>query len=61
MKQGGWKCEFHNKDLDTEAQLAGCEHHLFIPDLIPGEQINSGPNWVEYKMGDGSVWIDTSK
>ena len=61
LKTGGWKCEFHNKDLDQDAQLTGCEHHLFIPDLIPGEQINSGPNWVEYKMGDGSVWIDTSK
>ncbi len=51
----------YNKDLDQDAQLAGCDQHLFIPDLIPGEQINSGPDWVEYKMGDGSVWIDTSK
>jgi hypothetical protein len=31
---------------------------LFVPDLIPGEQINSGPNWVEYKMPGGAVWID---
>jgi hypothetical protein len=61
LKTGGWKCEWHNKELDTEAQLKGCDHHLFVPDIIPGEQINSGPNWVEYLMKDGTVWIDATK
>jgi hypothetical protein len=61
LKTGGWKCELHNNGINLEAQIKGCEHHLFVPDLIPGEQINSGPNWVEYKLGDGSVWIDQSK
>jgi hypothetical protein len=61
LKTGGWKCDWHNKDLSTEDQQRGCEHHLFVPDLIPGEQIDSGPNWVEYLMKDGTVWIDTAK
>jgi hypothetical protein len=60
LPTGGWKCEWHNKSLDLEVQKRGCEHHLFVPDLIPGEQINSGPNWVEYLMKDGSVWTDTA-
>lgn len=58
MKTGGWKCELRNIDLDINAQQKGCEEHLFIPNLIPGEQINAGPNWVEYKMKNGAVWID---
>lgn len=61
LKTGGWKCEFHKKDLSQEDQINGCEHHLFVPDLIPGEQINSGPNWVEYALKGGVVWIDKSK
>jgi len=61
LKTGGWKCEFHKKDLTQEDQTNGCEHHLFVPDLIPGEQINSGPNWVEYALKGGVVWIDKSK
>ena len=58
IKTGGWRCELHDKFLNVEAQAQGCGSHLYVPDLIPGEQVNSGPNWVEYKMGDGSVWID---
>lgn len=61
LPTGGWKCELYNKSLDLEVQKRGCESHLFVPDLIPGEQINSGPNWVEYVMGDGTVWTDQAK
>jgi len=59
--EGGWKCELKNIALDIKAQKAGCGQHLFIPDLIPGEQVNSGPNWVEYKLKSGDVWIDQAK
>lgn len=61
LQTGGWKCELHGKKLELEVQKRGCESHLFVPDLIPGEQINSGPNWVEYTMRDGTVWIDQAK
>lgn len=58
---GGWKCEHHAKTLTIEDQRAGCSAHLYIPDLIPGEQVNSGLDWVEYLMKDGTVWIDQAK
>lgn len=60
LKTGGWKCEFHKKELDIQDQLKGCEHHLFVPDIIPGEQVNSNENWVEYRMRDGKTWINST-
>ena len=34
--------------------------HLFIPDLIQGEQFDADPDgaWVAYRKPDGSVWRD---
>lgn len=32
---GTWWCELYQKTLDSEAQRAGCESHLFLPDLMP--------------------------
>lgn len=61
LQTGGWKCELHNKDLDIQAQEKGCASHLFVPDLIPGEQVNSGPDWVEYKLGDGTTWTNKAR
>lgn len=61
LKTGGWKCELHKKPINIDEQKAGCPSHLFIPDLIPGEQVNSGPNWVEYKLKSGDVWTDQAK
>lgn len=38
---------------------AGCPHHLYIPALVPGEQVDTdGESWIEYRMNDGSVWRD---
>ena len=41
-------------------QQAGCLNHLFIPALVPGEQIDADPEaeTVSYRMADGSVWVD---
>lgn len=61
LENGAWKCEHHQKELSLQEQADGCDSHLFVPDLIPGEQVNSGPNWVEYKMKGGTVWIDVAK
>lgn len=58
LETGGWKCELHKKPLSIDDQKAGCQKHLFIPDLIPGEQVDSGPDWVEYKLKSGEAWID---
>lgn len=57
---GGWHCRRFDKPLSIEDQKAGCDAHLFIPDLVPGEQIDADEErqTVTYKMRDGSTWID---
>jgi hypothetical protein len=41
-----------------DAQQAGCAMHLYIPDLVPGEQIDAGEDWVSYRLRDGAEWRD---
>jgi len=55
-----WSCDRHKHDLTIEQQQTGCPNHLFLPDLVPGEQVDVSEEgeWVEYKMADGSVWRD---
>lgn len=57
---GVWHCTRHRVDLTRKEQEQGCSLHLFLPSLIPGEQINSSARdgWVEYQMRDGSIWRD---
>lgn len=54
------RCTFWDKELDYKAQQAGCPSHLFLPSLVPGEQIdaNEKDRWVKYKLADGSEWVD---
>jgi hypothetical protein len=57
---GEWHCARWGKVLTVEEQRAGCQAHLYIPSLVPGEQIDASPEgeWVEYRMRDGSTWRD---
>jgi hypothetical protein len=57
--EGGWQCQKHGA-IDDETQRLGCSLHLFIPDLVPGEQIDADThaNTVTYRMKDGAEWID---
>lgn len=57
---GGWDCAWHGRELSDEDQRAGCSAHLYIPDLVPGEQIDADANaaTVTYRMPDGSLWVD---
>ena len=57
----GWHCEKHCKPLTTDEQKAGCDDHLFHPDMVHGEVIDSSETHVEYKMNDGSIWINGEK
>lgn len=43
-----------------DRQREGCPVHLFLPSLVPGEQVdaNATEEWVEYRMADGSIWRD---
>lgn len=56
--EGGWWCERHERALSEADQRAGCDQHLYIPDLVPGEQIDAGTDWVSYQFPDGGVWCD---
>jgi hypothetical protein len=53
-----WHCARFDKLLTVEDQKVGCPAHLYLPDLVPGEQIDAGDDWVSYKMADGSTWRD---
>lgn len=53
-----WICERFSKELSVEDQKAGCPAHLYLPELVPGEQIDAGDDWVGYRMADGSTWRD---
>lgn len=55
-----WRCERHNRILTDDEQRKGCPSHLFIPDLVPGIQIDADESaqTVTYAMNDGSTWID---
>lgn len=56
----GWDCARWQKPLGAEEQLAGCPAHLFIPAMVPGElvAVDEDAETIEYKMKDGTIWID---
>jgi CRISPR/Cas system-associated exonuclease Cas4 (RecB family) len=58
MNDGGWHCAAHGKMLTPEEQDAGCGDHRYLPDLVPGEQIDVDGGIVVYRMRDGSEWRD---
>lgn len=57
--ENGWRCELHG-ELDEDAQRSGCAQHLYIPGLVPGEQIDADPEngTVTYKLKDETEWKD---
>lgn len=57
---GGWHCDFHDRMLSVEEQRQGCGAHLFIPDLVPGEQVDADERarTVTYQLEDGTRWVD---
>lgn len=58
---GRWSCARHKiASLDKDAQRAGCANHLFLPDLVAGEQIDAdeAAETITYRMRDGSTWVD---
>jgi hypothetical protein len=58
VADGAWHCVRHQMPLARRDQIAGCAAHLYIPDLVPGEQIDAGEDWVSYRLPDGSTWRD---
>ena len=62
-KAGRWTCDYWKKDLTREEQQRGCPHHVYLPSLVPGKQIDSDAEQrtVTYQMKNGSIWIDGGK
>lgn len=59
-KEGRWHCLRHDRELTVEDQRSGCPHHLYIPSLVNGEQIDAdeAAETVTYRMADGREWTD---
>lgn len=55
-----WSCAKWHKPLSVPEQLAACESHLFLPAVVPGEQIDADEETetVTYKLNDGRTWVD---
>ncbi len=58
VQVGAWHCARYDVPLDRGTQEAGCGAHLYIPDLIDGEQLDAGEDWVSYRIADGTEWRD---
>lgn len=56
---GVWLCEKHGCEITTKEQATGCDDHLYVPDLVHGEQVDAGDTWLEYAMADGTTWRDS--
>ncbi|CAK0774705.1 Oxidoreductase [uncultured Gammaproteobacteria bacterium] len=53
--EGGWHCARHERLLSVTDQRQGCGHHLYIPDLVPGEPVDAGDDHVVYRLSDGTL------
>lgn len=58
---GGWHCARWDRMLGPTEQRQGCTRHLYIPDLVPGEVLDAGEDWVEYRMRQGGTWINGAR
>lgn len=55
-----WSCVRHVKPITADEQRSGCENHLFIPHLVPGEMlsVNEQAETISYRLHDGRLWTD---
>jgi hypothetical protein len=61
FRQGpAWFCHRHEMILGLDDQKLGCPKHLFLPGLIPGEQVDAdqAAETVTYRLADGTTWVD---
>lgn len=55
-----WSCSRWAKPLSVAEQKAACPAHLYVPAMVPGEQVDASEEdeTVTYRLANGSVWID---
>ena len=63
MKNGGWKCCFHDREITTEQQRQGCDKHLFNHHLVPHELVDMDPvnNRILYRTDKGVEFYNGEK
>lgn len=56
----GWHCARHDHVLSIDDQLVGCPNHLYLPGLVPGDQVDADEvaETVTYRLADQISWID---
>ena len=59
--EGGWTCARWEQGLDVDTQRQGCDRHLYVPDLVPGEVVDAGDDHVVYRMPAGSTWVNDAR
>lgn len=57
----GWHCARWDRMLEPAEQRQACERHLYIPDLVPGDAVDAGEDWVEYRIRGESMWVDGTR
>lgn len=55
---GEWHCARFDYIATEEEQRMGCDKHLYIPSFVPGTPIETGEDFVKYRMNDGSEFIN---
>lgn len=57
---GDWFCEKLQIKLTREDQERGCGLHMYLPDVVPGEQVDAADDvsWIEYRLRDGRIFRD---
>jgi hypothetical protein len=61
-EQGGWHCQKWNDRIPVETQRAGCDQHLYHPDILSGFTPESGDmaeNWIRFRRkSNDDTWIN---
>lgn len=55
-EDGTWHCARWNDTIPTSAQYAGCDSHVFHPDLVPWDFIDGDGISAKYKDGNREFW-----
>jgi len=60
MAGGVWHCTQFERQLTLDEQREGCPSHLWLPSLVPGDQVDASEEaqTVTYAMRDGSTFVD---
>jgi hypothetical protein len=47
-RDGTWSCDRHDCTLSVQDQRAGCDRHIFRPDMMAEAAVDAGTDWVDY-------------